>query len=89
MIYIPIEIDVTEVIIQNFNPGWNLLSPVVRATDEATGHVYVVQPPKYVVGFESSDEHEVYIMILREGFLVRERRFALDLETKIIRELRN
>jgi len=87
IIQIPIEIDVAEIIVQNFDHSWVLISPAVREIDEETGISYVVQPPKRVVEVIPTDVHEIYFVILREGFLVIERNFELDMNTRTMREL--
>ncbi|MCL2420433.1 MAG: hypothetical protein FWD03_01115 [Defluviitaleaceae bacterium] len=76
MIHIPIEIDVAEVLVRNFDWGWDLLEEV-----DAIG------PTNRVVWVMPTDVPKVYTVVLREGFLVRERRFELDMNAKVMTEL--
>jgi len=88
IIQIPIAINAAEVIVQNFDFNWSMISPAVWAMDEETGERYLAQPPKRVVGVELTDLRRVYYVILREGFLESERRFELDMNTRTMTELR-
>jgi len=86
-IQIPVDIDVSEVVIQNFNHNWSLISPAVWATDEATGRGYVAQPAKRAVDIAPTDIMDIYIVLLREGFIVRNRTFELNMSTGTMREI--
>jgi len=86
-IQIPIDIDASEVVIRNFNHGWSLLRSAVWATDEATGSRYVAQQAERVVEIMPTDVAGVYIVLLREGFIARDRTFELDMNTGIMREM--
>lgn len=84
---IPIDIDASEVVIRNFNHGWNLISPAVWATDEITGRGYVAQQPKRVIEIMTTDVKDMYIVLLREGLILRDRTFELNMNTKTMREI--
>jgi len=86
-IHIPIDIDVAEIAVRNFDSGWDLLRPAVWATDEETSRGYVTQPPKWVVEIVLTDTPMVYTVLLREGFLVSGRKFELDMNLRKMREL--
>jgi hypothetical protein len=85
---IPIDIDVSEAVAQNFNHGWDLLSPAEWLEDKETGQRYMSQAPKRAVEIMLTDMPEIYIALLREGFITRDRRFELDMNIGIMKELR-
>ena len=87
IIHIPIEIDVTQIIVRNFDFGWDMSSYAVWATNEETGQRYLAEPARRIVGMMPTGVPERYIVILREGFLAEERRFELDMYTRTMSEL--
>jgi len=82
IIQISIDIDVNEVVINGFNQDWDFLSPVVRNRDGE-----IIEPAKWVIGIEPTDVPRVYTVVLREGLLINERVFELDMNTSTIHEL--
>ena len=70
IIPIPIDIDVTEVIVSNFGSDWFRLQPSTRGVE-----------------ITLTNSRRVYTVVLQEGFLERERRFELNMNTRTMREL--
>ena len=81
IIYIPIEIDTAQIVIQNFDSGWDMISSA------ETGQRYVSQSARRLVGILPTDVQKTYLVVLREGFLAKERTFELNMNTRTISEI--